>query len=161
LAEEGIVYQGVLYVGLMLTEEGPYVLEFNARLGDPETQAVLPRLKTDWIDLMESVLEHRLDQLQLQWRDEVAVSVVMASSGYPGDHQSGEEIFGLDQINDPDLMLFHAGTKNMGNRLLTQGGRVLSITALGKDRHEARDRVYRAVGQVSFRGMQYRKDIGK
>jgi len=161
MIQEGMPYQGILYVGLILTQEGPFVLEFNARLGDPETQVVLPRLKTDWIDVIEAVEEHRLDKLQLEWRDDVAVCVVMASGGYPGDYQSGEVISGLSQINDLHLLPFHSGTKGSGDRVLTQGGRVLSFTALGKDWHEARARAYRAVHQVSFQGMQYRKDIGE
>jgi phosphoribosylamine--glycine ligase len=110
---------------------------------------------------MAAVLDHRLDQLQLQWRDEVAVCVVIASGGYPGDYQSGKEIFGLSRVNDPDLIPFHAGTKQIGNRIVTDGGRVLSLTAMGNDWDEAREKVYRAIDQVSFDGMQYRKDIGK
>jgi len=161
MVQEGMPYQGILYVGLILTDEGPFVLEFNARLGDPEAQAVLPRLKTDWIDLMEAVIAHRIDRLKLEWSDDVAVCVVAASEGYPGDYQSGETILGLDGIDDPNLILFHAGTKRFEDRYLTHGGRVLSFTALGKDWHEARERAYRAIDKVSFRGMQYRKDIGK
>ncbi len=161
LVAEGAPYQGILYVGLMLTAEGPFVLEFNARLGDPEAQSVLRRLQTDWIDIVDAVLEHRLDQLQLAWSNETAVAVVLASAGYPGPYKKGEVILGLDRINDPVVTPFHSGTKKEGDQILTNGGRVLCLTALGKDQQEARERAYRAVDRVSFHGMQYRKDIGK
>jgi phosphoribosylamine--glycine ligase len=161
LVAEGASYQGILYVGLMLTAEGPFVLEFNARLGDPEAQSVLRRLQTDWIDIVDAVLEHRLDQLRLDWDDAVAVSVVLASEGYPGPYKKGEVISGLDGIDDPIVTPFHSGTKKEGDKILTNGGRVLCLTAIGADREEARARAYRAVDRVSFHGMQFRKDIGK
>ncbi|MEK7702449.1 MAG: phosphoribosylamine--glycine ligase [Nitrospirota bacterium] len=159
LMQEGISYQGVLYVGLMLTSDGPYVLEFNARLGDPEAQVVLPRLKTDWIDLIDAVLEHRLYRLRLEWEDQVAVCVVLASKGYPGDYQKGDEITGLDKIQDTAITVFHAGTKREGE-ILTSGGRVLGVTALAGDVQSARQKIYRAIHQIQFSGMQYRNDIG-
>ncbi|MEK7286836.1 MAG: phosphoribosylamine--glycine ligase [Nitrospirota bacterium] len=161
LSDEGISYQGVLYVGLMLTNDGPYVLEFNARLGDPEAQVVLPRLLTDWIDLVDAVISHRLDQLTLTWEEQVAVCVVLASKGYPDAPQNGDEIFGLDQIKDSAVTIFHSGTKQEGNKIVTSGGRVLGITALGSDLSEAREKAYQAVGSIQFSGMQYRNDIGK
>ncbi|MBI3358023.1 MAG: phosphoribosylamine--glycine ligase [Nitrospirae bacterium] len=160
LTEEGIAYQGILYVGLMLTEEGPYVLEFNARLGDPEAQAVLPRLKTDWVDLMEAVLEHRLDRLKLEWDDAVSVCVVLASDGYPGDFKKGEEIFGLGNVEET-VMVFHAGTAQNQGASVTAGGRVLGVTALGSDYQSARAKCYQAIDRISFEGMLYRKDIGR
>jgi phosphoribosylamine--glycine ligase len=157
---EGISYQGVLYVGLMLTAEGPFVLEFNARLGDPEAQVVLSRLKTDWIDLIDAVLDHRLDRLNLSWDERPAVCVVLASEGYPGDYRKGDEITGLDKINDTAITVFHSGTKREGNKIVTSGGRVLGVTALGSDPKAAREKVYRAIDQIQFSGMQYRSDIG-
>lgn len=160
LIAEGIAYQGVLYVGLMLTEQGPYVLEFNARFGDPEAQAVLPRLKTDWVDLMEAVLEHKLDSIQLEWDDAVSVCVVLASDGYPGDYQKGKEIFGLERILNSDVMLFHAGTEQAVGVSVTSGGRVMGVTALGIDYQTARTKAYEAIDKIQFEGMIYRKDIG-
>lgn len=160
LAAEGRPYRGVLYAGLMLTPSGPHVLEFNARWGDPETQAVLPRLKTDWVDVMEAALDHRLDQIELQWREESSVCVVLASEGYPGPYRKGEVISGLDRIDLPETIVFHAGTGRRGEEWITQGGRVLGVTALGKTVSDARQRAYRAVDRISFRGMQYRRDIG-
>ena len=158
LMAEGIAYQGVLYAGLMLTEDGPYVLEFNARLGDPEAQAVLPRLKTDWVDLMEAVLEHRLDCLKLEWDDAVSVCVVLASDGYPGDYKVGEEILGLDHI-EGSALVFHAGTQQREGATVTAGGRVLGVTALGSDYQTARAKAYEAIDKIKFEGMIYRKDI--
>jgi phosphoribosylamine--glycine ligase len=161
LAGEGIPYRGVLYVGLMLTDAGPLALEFNARFGDPEAQAVLPRLKTDLMDLIEATLDHRLDQLQLEWSDETAVCVVLAAEGYPGTVQRGDLISGLDTPRDSGTMIFHAGTQKEGVSVVTAGGRVLGVTSLGPNRQTARERVYQAVDHVSFRGMQYRKEIGQ
>lgn len=160
LAAEGSPYRGVLYAGLMLTSSGPHVLEFNARWGDPETQAVLPRLKSDWVDVMEAAIDHRLDRIQLEWREESSVCVVVASEGYPGSYRKGEIISGLDQTNLPDTLVFHAGTGRQGEAWVTQGGRVLGVTALGQSVAEARRRAYQAVDRISFRGMHYRRDIG-
>ncbi|MFY9271297.1 MAG: phosphoribosylamine--glycine ligase [Candidatus Manganitrophaceae bacterium] len=168
LAAEGCPYRGVLYAGLMLTSSGPHVLEFNARWGDPEAQAVLPRLKSDWVDVMEAVLDRRLPQLRLDWREEPAVCVVLASEGYPGPYSKGEIISGLDRSDlspmcaplPADVIVFHAGTDRRGTNWITQGGRVLAVTALGKEISEARRRAYASVERISFRGMHYRKDIG-
>ncbi len=160
MAKEGRAYCGVLYVGLMLTSRGPYVLEFNARLGDPEAQAILARLETDWLDVIEATLEKRLDTLKLQWRDPAAVCVVLASAGYPATSRSGDPIRGLEQVDDPDTVSFHAGSAQRGEEFVTHGGRVLGITARGRDVAEARRRAYSAVGKVHFDGMQYRTDIG-
>jgi phosphoribosylamine--glycine ligase len=160
MAKEGRAYCGVLYIGLMLTARGPYVLEFNARLGDPEAQAILARLETDWLEVIEATLERRLDTLQLQWRDPAAVCVVLASAGYPTTSRSGDPITGLEQVDSPDTIVFHAGSAQRGEEIVTSGGRVLGITARGPDVAEARRRAYAAVGKVHFDGMQYRTDIG-
>lgn len=160
LASEGRPYRGVLYAGLMLTPAGPYVLEFNARWGDPEAQAVLPRLKTDWVDVMEATLDHRLDGLRIEWREEVSVCVALASQGYPGPYRKGEVISGLEEIGSERVLIFHAGTERRDRQWVTQGGRVLGVTALGKDYSEARRLAYQAVGRISFPGMHFRKDIG-
>ena len=160
MAAEGRPYRGVLYAGLMLTKTGPHVLEFNARWGDPEAQAVLPRLKTDWVDVMEAALDHRLDQIRLDWKKEVSVCVVLASEGYPGAYRKEDPILGLDKVDSADVVVFHAGTERRDGQWVTQGGRVLGVTALGNDLPEARRRAYRAVGQISFQGMHFRNDIG-
>lgn len=160
LALEGRPYRGVLYAGLMLTSSGPHVLEFNARWGDPEAQAVLPRLKSDWVDIMEAALDRRLDQIRLEWREESSVCVVLASEGYPGAYRKGAGISGLDRIDLPDTIVFHAGSGRRGKEWVTQGGRVLGVTSLGKTVSEARRRAYQAVDRISFPGMHYRKDIG-
>lgn len=160
LAAEGRPYRGVLYAGLMLTPSGPYVLEFNARWGDPEAQAVLPRLKTDWVDLMEATLDHRLNQTRMEWNEAVSVCVVLASEGYPGDYRKGEIISGLETVRPEEALVFHAGTERKGERWLTHGGRVLGVTAFGKDFSEARRHVYQAITRISFPGMHFRKDIG-
>ena len=160
LASEGRPYSGELYAGLMLTPAGPYVLEFNARWGDPEAQAVLPRLKTDWVDVMEATLDHRLPGLRIEWKEEVSVCVALTSEGYPGPYRKGEIISGLETIESQGVLIFHAGTERRGGKWLTRGGRVLGVTALGKDYSAARSAAYRAVGQISFPGMHFRKDIG-
>ena len=160
LAAEGRPYRGVLYAGLMLTSSGPYVLEFNARWGDPEAQAVLPRLKTDWVDLMEATLDHRLNQTRIEWNEAVSVCVVLASEGYPGAYRKGEIISGLETVRPEEALVFHAGTERKGERWLTHGGRVLGVTAFGKDFSEARRHVYQAMARISFPGMHFRKDIG-
>jgi phosphoribosylamine--glycine ligase len=160
LAAEGKPYRGVLYIGLMLTPEGPYVLEFNARWGDPEAQAVLPRMKTDWVDLMEATLDRRLNQVQVEWKEEVSICVVLASEGYPGPYRKGAVISGLDAIPSWEVLIFHAGTEQREGTWVTQGGRLLGITALGKNFSEARRHVYDAIDRISSPGMHFRKDIG-
>jgi len=158
---EGRTFKGVLYFGLMLTEDGPKVLEYNARFGDPETQVVLPRLKTDLVDIFEAVIDERLDKIGIEWDDSACVCVIMASGGYPGHYRKGYEITGLESIGeDTDIMVFHAGTKKENGRFLTNGGRVLGVTALGADINSARDKAYRAVSQIHFTDAHYRKDIG-
>ncbi|EMT38335.1 phosphoribosylamine--glycine ligase [Thermoanaerobacter thermohydrosulfuricus] len=157
LQKEGIVYKGVLYAGLMLTKEGPKVLEFNARFGDPETQVVLPLLKTDLIDIMEATIEGKLDKIQIEWEDKKAVCAVAVSNGYPGEYQTGFEITGLEKVKE--AFVYHAGTVLKDGKIVTSGGRVLAVTSIGDSYEEAREKVYREIKKISFKGMYYRKDI--
>ncbi len=162
LREEGVAYSGVLYVGLMLTAEGPYVLEFNARFGDPETQVLLPRLDGDWLPLLWGCARGELGDTAPRWREEAAVCVVMASGGYPGRYETGKRIAGLEEVarSLPDVLVFHAGTARAPDGgFLTAGGRVLGVTALGKDWNEARERAYEAVARIRWDEAHYRRDI--
>lgn len=160
LKSEGRTYRGVIYAGLMLTPKGVKVLEYNARFGDPETQPVLMRLKTDLVDIMEAVIEGRLAEQEIQWFDEAAVCVVLASGGYPGPYEKGKKISGLGQA-DQNAYVFHAGTAHKDGDTVTAGGRVLGITAKGSNVEEAIYNAYREVEKIHFEGMHYRKDIGK
>ena len=156
----GTPYKGVLYAGLMITPGGPRVLEFNVRFGDPETQAILPRLQTDLLEVLLAVCDGRLDEMTLQWDDRPAVCVVMASGGYPGDYQKGKKITGLQQaaqIND--VCVFHAGTVADNGDVLTHGGRVLGVTALGRDIRQAQTKAYEAVDLIQFENAYCRRDI--
>ena len=155
-------YRGVLYGGFMLTPAGPKIVEFNVRFGDPETQVILPRLKTDLVDVMCAVAEGRVDDLSLEWADEWAVCVVLASAGYPGAYEKGKVILGIDEAEALDgVSVFHAGTShNADGELVTAGGRVLNVVALGKTFEEARERAYAACDLISFEGKQFRTDIG-
>ncbi len=155
---EGRTFKGVLYFGLMLTSDGVKVVEYNARFGDPETQVVLPRLKTDLADIFNAVVDGTLDKLNIEWSDEACVCVVMASGGYPENYEKGKAITIGDL--DKDILLFHAGTKLQDGKLVTSGGRVLGVTALGKDINVAREKAYANVEKISFDGAFYRKDIG-
>lgn len=160
LARLGCPFQGVLYAGLMIVKGTPYVLEFNARMGDPETEVVLPLLKTDLVDVMEAVVDHRLDQLTVEWRNDTAVCVVMTSPGYPGSYQTGFPIQGLTaQSADAHIAIFHAGTKRDAERVVTAGGRVLAVTAWAPSLLQAREQVYKAVPSIMFDGRHYRTDI--
>ncbi|MDH7479196.1 MAG: phosphoribosylamine--glycine ligase [Syntrophomonadaceae bacterium] len=159
LREEGREYVGVIYAGLMITAEGPKVLEFNARFGDPETQVVLPLLKTDLVEIIEAVLERRLHQQPVEWLPGAAVCVVLASQGYPGAYAKGFPISGLENLL-PNTMVFHAGTDRCGDQIVTAGGRVLGVTARGADIRSAIDLAYQAVERISFHGCHYRRDIG-
>ena len=160
LQSEGREYKGVLYAGLILTKEGPKVLEFNARFGDPETQVVLPRLKTDLLDILNAVIEGSLHKINIEWEDNAAVCVVVASSGYPGKYQKGKVISGLGRLEKmKDIIVFHAGTKFQEGRIVTSGGRVLGITAWDETISKAKERVYKGVKEIYFKGMYYRKDI--
>ena len=155
---EGKSYRGVLYVGLMMTAEGHKVLEFNARFGDPETQVILPRLQTDLVEIMQAIIDGRLDEINIEWSNESCVGVVIASGGYPGKYQTGYEIDGLYNL-DSDIQVFHAGTKLDENKVLTSGGRVLTVVASGKSIAEARDKVYANIPRISFDSATYRTDI--
>ena len=159
MAEEGAPYTGVLYAGLMIADGGPKVLEFNARFGDPETQAILPRLKTDLIDILTAVVDNKLDQAKVEWIQQPCVGVVMSSGGYPGSYKTGYEIGGLDALDD-DVTVFHAGTKlDEDSKTRTDGGRVLTVAAVGKNIAEARTKVYSNLSKINFEGCHYRTDI--
>jgi phosphoribosylamine--glycine ligase len=160
MAQEKRPYLGVLYGGLMITRDGPKALEFNARFGDPETQVVLPRLKTDLVDIMLAVIKGTLKQVKMGWSQDACVGVVMASGGYPGSYKTGFPISGLNDM-DRDILVFHAGTKPGAERgqVLTNGGRVLTVVALGKTLAEAREKVYHNISRIGFEGCHYRKDI--
>lgn len=160
--KEGRLFKGVLYFGLIITDEGPKVLEYNARFGDPETQVVLPRLNTDLLDIMDAVIDGQLDKTSIQWDEAACICVIVASGGYPQDYRKGLTISGLEEIRDnEDILVFHAGTKKVGNGYFTNGGRVLGITAKGIDLNAARDKVYKQIPTIHFEDAYYRSDIGK
>ena len=159
LSRMGCPFQGVLYAGLMVVKGIPYVLEFNARMGDPETQVVLPLLKTDLLEVIEAVVEHRLDQLTVDWHDETAVCVVMTSDGYPAVYQTGRPIHGLPITVEATAMVFHAGTARRDSDVVTAGGRVLGITGCGKTLADAQAEAYRVTRSIAFEGAHYRTDI--
>ena len=162
LKMKNIRYRGVIYVGLMITREGPTVLEFNARFGDPECQPIMMRLKSDLVELMEAAIDGKLNETQAEWRDDAAVCVVLAAAGYPGTYDKGKEIFGLERLRDwSNGFVFHAGTTKDNGRWVTSGGRVLGVTARGKHVADAVREAYRAVGEISWDGMHYRKDIAR
>jgi phosphoribosylamine--glycine ligase len=156
--DEGRPYKGVLYGGLMITGNGPKLLEFNARFGDPEAQVTLPLLKTDLVDIMLSVVDNKLGQMKVEWSDDACVGVVMASGGYPGSYKTSFAVSGLDGV-DKDVLVFHAGTRLEGGQVLTSGGRVLSVVATGKNLAEAREKVYKNIPRIRFDGCHFRKDI--
>jgi len=160
LAKEKIVYRGLLYPGLMITGDGPRVLEFNCRFGDPETQALLPRMKSDLLPLLEATIDGKIDQPKIDWDKRASVTVVLASAGYPGKYETGKTISGLDEAAKLEgVQIFHAGTKMASNQVVTSGGRVLAVTALGSTIAAARERAYEAVGRIQFEGCHYRRDI--
>ncbi len=162
MVAEGRPFRGVLYAGLMITEAGPRVIEFNCRFGDPETQVVLPRLESDLLDIFLATVQGELDQLEIHWKPDAAVCVIIASGGYPGSYEKGKEIRGLDRVDDEQVVVFHAGTCRMDSgAIVTDGGRVLGVTALAPDLSQARDKAYAAVGKIEFDGAHYRKDIGQ
>ncbi len=162
MIRDGIKYQGVLFAGLMLTSNGPKVLEFNCRFGDPETQPLMMRFKGDLLEVMLAVVEGKLENVSLKWDPRPALSVVATSRGYPGKYQIGVPITGVDQADAMrDVKVFHGGTAKEGKQLVTAGGRVLSVTVLGDTIADARHRAYEAMKQVQFEGMHYRKDIGQ
>jgi phosphoribosylamine--glycine ligase len=151
-------YRGVLYGGLMVTNNEPKVLEFNARFGDPEAQVTLPRLKTDLVDIMMAVVNNELKQINVEWSENACVGVVMASAGYPGSYKTGFPVTGLDDL-DEEILVFHAGTKLESGQILTDGGRVLTVAAVGKTIAEAREKVYANISRIHFEGCHYRNDI--
>ena len=161
MAKEGRKFVGVLYFGLMLTKEGMKVIEYNARFGDPETQVILPRLKTDLLEIMEACVEGNLDKIDIKWHDNAAVCVVLASGGYPVEYKKGYEITGLDEVaKRKDIVVFHAGTAEKDGKFVTNGGRVLGITGIGKDLDEAIKIAYEGVEMVDFKDKHFRHDIG-
>ncbi|MFC1698826.1 phosphoribosylamine--glycine ligase [Candidatus Omnitrophota bacterium] len=161
LNHSGQEYTGVLYLGLMITASGPQILEFNVRFGDPETQAILPRLKNDLVEVMIATTEGNLDKISLQWDNRPCICVVVASGGYPGSYQKAKQISGLDQAGRAqDTFIFHAGTKKEDAKYLTAGGRVLNVCALGDDLQQAKARAYQAIEKINFEQMYFRRDIG-
>ncbi len=161
MAKEGRKFVGVLYFGLMLTKDGMKVIEYNARFGDPETQVILPRLKTDLLEIMEACVEGNLDKIDIKWHDNAAVCVVLASGGYPVEYKKGYEITGLDEVaKRKDIVVFHAGTAEKDGKFVTNGGRVLGITGIGKDLDEAIKIAYEGVEMVDFKDKHFRHDIG-
>jgi phosphoribosylamine--glycine ligase len=159
---EGVRYRGVLYAGVMLTSEGPKLLEFNCRLGDPETQVIVPRLTSDLGELLLACVEGNLSNYKVHWKPDACVTVVAASAGYPGSHDAAEEIRGLEEAAEVEgALVFHSGTVERKGRVVTAGGRVLSVSGIGHSIRDARARAYEALERISFRGMQYRTDIAK
>lgn len=159
LASEGINYRGVIYAGLMLTENGPKVLEFNARFGDPETQIILPQLRTDLLDIIFNIIHGTLDKVNIEWDNTSCVTVVMAAGGYPEAYKKGLPIHGLDDVDD-NITVFHAGTRLLNDgRMVTNGGRILNVTGCGTTIETAREMVYGNIDRISFEGAQYRTDI--
>ena len=162
MAAEGREFKGIIFFGLMLTADGPKVLEYNARFGDPEAQVVLPRMRNDIIDVFEACIDGTLDQIDLQFEDNAAVCVVLASDGYPVSYEKGFEIKGLDKFEGKEgYYVFHAGTANKDGKIVTNGGRVLGVTAKGKDLKEARANAYEATKLIEFENKYMRNDIGK
>lgn len=159
--KEGRTFKGCLYFGLMLTPKGPKVIEYNCRFGDPETQVVLPRLKTDIIDIFEAINNGTLAELNIEWADEACACVIAASGGYPKSYPKGIEITGLENGQKDGVIVYHAGTAIKDGKLVTSGGRVLGVTALGSDLQQALDKAYAALGEIHFDNMHFRHDIGK
>jgi phosphoribosylamine--glycine ligase len=160
--KEGRKFKGVLYFGLMITKDGPKVIEYNARFGDPETQVVLPRLKTDLLDIFEAIIDEKLSEVNIEWDDNAAVCVIAASGGYPGKYATGIEISGIDKAEaNGETIVFHAGTSCSGGRYYTAGGRVLGVTAVESTMEKAIEKAYAGIAKIQFEGMHYRKDIGR
>jgi len=161
MKQDGMPYRGVLYAGLMLTKDGPKVLEFNVRFGDPEAQPILMRLDGDLVDIMVAVADGALNPDMVRWKDQASVCVVAAAKGYPGSYEKGTPIAGLDEAGTvPDTVVFHAGTADRNDHVVTNGGRVLGVTAIGPTVADAIDRAYLSMSRIHFDGMHYRKDIG-
>jgi phosphoribosylamine--glycine ligase len=161
-AQRGLSYMGVLYLGLMITKDGPKLVEYNCRFGDPEAQVLMPRLKSDLLTALIAARDGVLSDFDLRWKDDAALTVVMASKGYPGTYEKGHEIFGLEEAASlPGVSIFHAGTENRDGKILAVGGRVLNVTATGKDVAEAQAQAYAAVSRIHWQGSFYRSDIGR
>ena len=161
MAAEGMPYTGTLYAGFILPDGKPEILEYNCRFGDPETQVIMPRLASDLAEILLATAQGRLSQVEVQWSDRTCVCVVIASGGYPGKYEKGKPITGIEAAEeDPDVLVFHAGTAMHDGQLVSAGGRVLGVTALGDSYREALDRCYAAVAKIHFDGMVYRRDIG-
>src|SRR5206468_407621 len=162
LAADGIHYQGFLYIGLMLTSDGPRVLEFNCRLGDPETQAIAARIDFDLARVLADVAAGRLDASMVKWKRDVSVCVVLTSGGYPGQFATGRPIYGLTSVTEvAGVKILHAGTKRSGSEIVTAGGRVLGVTGIASTLESALQRAYDAIPKIQFAGMHYRRDIGQ
>lgn len=162
LKKRGRIYRGILYPGIMVTKSGPKVLEFNARFGDPETETYMRLLKTDLFDIFNACVDGKLKDVKIEWEDKFACTIVLASKGYPGDYQKGFEIKGIyDAEKQEDIVVFHAGTKIENGKLVTNGGRVLGVSSVGNSLEETLEKAYKAIEEIKFEGMQYRKDIGK
>jgi len=162
LQSEGLDFKGIIYFGLMIKDQKAKVLEYNVRFGDPEAQVVLPLLETDLIDIMEAVVDEKLDQLKIKWKDQKALCVVMASGGYPVEYEKGKEITGIKEAESAeDIIVFQAGTRLEGDKLLTDGGRVLAVTALGNSFSEVIEKAYSGVEKINFEGFHIRNDIGQ
>lgn len=160
LKSENINYKGIIYFGIMLTVDGPKVLEYNVRFGDPETEVILPRLQTDFLDVICAVVDSKLNQIEVSWSKEKAICVVMASGGYPEEYKTGYMISGIEEV-ESEAKLFHAGTSIIDGKLVTSGGRVLVISGMGENYEAARDNAYKAVKKINFRNAHFREDIGR
>jgi phosphoribosylamine-glycine ligase len=162
MSKEGAPFVGLLYPGLMLTKDGPKILEYNVRFGDPETQTYMRLLDSDIVEIFLACIEGRLSMQDIKWKSGFACTIVLASGGYPGSYEKGKEIMGIgDAELDPDIVIFHAGTLNKESTIVTNGGRVLGISATGETLEVALEKAYKAVAKISFEGMQYRRDIGQ
>ena len=160
LEKEELSYNGVLFIGYMITEEGVKILEFNVRFGDPETEVILPRLESDLVEIILKTIDDNIYEKDLKWSDKTCLTTVLCSKGYPDEYEVGKEIKGLNRV-DEDIIVFHNGTKLVDDKTLTNGGRVLSVTSLENSLEEARKKVYENIEKIKFNGMYYRKDIGK
>ena len=161
LDNEGIFYRGFLYAGLMIDKNSePKVLEYNCRFGDPETQPIMMRLNSDFVDLIDMSFKGNIDEYPIKWDQNAAIGVIMSSKGYPESYETGMEISGLKNLNSDNLKVFHSGTKKESNKILTSGGRVLCVTALGEDIEQSRDIAYSATSKINWKGCYFRKDIG-
>jgi phosphoribosylamine--glycine ligase len=162
MRKEGMPYKGVIYAGLMITTEGPKLIEYNCRFGDPENQVVIPRLESDLVPILKASIDEELDKVEVKWKKEFAICVILASKGYPGSYNKGEVIEGLNDVKqDEHTLIFHAGTEKKDGKLVTSGGRVLGVTALAPSFPDAILKVYKTVELIKFNGMHYRKDIGR